>query len=180
MKDVQKFADDLRAKMVEVQKLTKKIPDYVAGAAEKMKDANFAAQGFVVGGSARPCWKKRKKESSRTQGKRILHNTGTLQNSVKIKALSDRVTVGVDLSKVPYAKAHNEGGKIIQHVRPFTRGRKLAENIRTHRRVLVGGQQVKGFTRRINMPKRQFLGYSPDIFKSSDKDIRREFDKIFK
>lgn len=180
MRDIRMFTGDLRAKMVEVRKLNKKIPVYVAGAAGRMKDANFSAEGFVVDGSARPRWKKRKKESARTTGKRVLHGTGILQNSVKIEALSDRVIVGVDLSKVPYAKAHNEGGRITQHVRPFTRGRKQASNIKTRRRVLVGGQQVKGFTRRVDLPKRQFIGYSPDIFKSAGKDIRRAFDKIFK
>lgn len=169
MRDVQKMAEDLRGKMVEVQKLNKKIPAYVAGAAERMKDANFSAQGFVENGTARPRWKNRKQETGRTRGKRILHGTGTLQNSVKVKALTDKVTVGVDLSTVPYAKVHNDGGRVIQYVRAHTR-----KHWKTGKRY-----QVRGFSRKLSMPQRRFLGYSPDIFKSAEKDVRREFDKIF-
>lgn len=170
MRNVQKMADDLRAKMTKVQILNKKIPAYVAGAAERMKDANFSAQGFVENGTARPRWKNRRQETTRTRGKRILHNTGTLQNSVKVKALSDRVTVGIDLTKVPYAKVHNDGGRVVQYVRPHAR-----KHWKTGKRY-----QVRGFSRKLNVPQRKFLGYSPDIFKSAEKDIRHEFDKIFK
>lgn len=178
MRDIQKFASDMKAKAAKFNRLPRKISVYIAGAAEKMKDANFSAGGFITNGVTRPRWKKRRVETRRSRGKRVLFDTGTLQNSVKSKALADRVSVGVDLTKVPYAKAHNEGGRIIQHVRPFTRKRKQATNIKTRRRVLTGGQQVRGFVRRINMPKRQFLGYSPDIIKIADKDIQREINKI--
>lgn len=180
MRDIQKFAADMRARAAKFNGFSRKIPVYIAGAAEKMKDANFSAEGFIENGTARPRWKKRKVETTRSKGKWVLFDTGTLQNSVKSKALADRVSVGVDLGKVPYAKAHNEGGRITQHVRPFTRKRRRATNIRTRRRVLVGGHQVRGFVRRIYMPKRQFLGYSPDIIKIVDKDIQREIDKVLK
>ena len=65
----------------------------------------------------------------------------------------------VDLGKVPYARIHNEGGRVSQYVRPFSRviqGRK---------------QQVSGFFRRATYPRRQYLGISPDIFVSAHKDI---------
>ena len=65
----------------------------------------------------------------------------------------------VDLGKVPYARIHNEGGRVSQYVRPFSRvirGRK---------------QQVAGFFRRATYPRRQYLGISPDIFISAHKDI---------
>lgn len=62
-------------------------------------------------------------------------------------------------AKVPYARIHNEGGRVSQYVRPFSRvirGRK---------------QQVAGFFRRATYPRRQYLGISPDIFVSAHKDI---------
>ena len=170
MQDIRKLAEDLRSKSDEVRRLQKRIPRYVAAAAEKMKDANFSAQGFVENGSTRPRWKKRKHENPLTRGRRSLYGTGNLQNNVRAKALADRVSVGVDLTKVPYARMHNEGGQFVQYVKAHTRRHR-----KTGRRY-----QVQGFSRKINMPQRKYLGYSPDIFKSAEKDIRHEFDKIFK
>lgn len=169
MQDIRKLADDLCGKMAKVRQLQQKIPRYVAGAAEKMKDANFAAQGFVENGTARPRWKKRKVETHLTRGKRILSGKGILQNSVKVQAMADRVTVGVDTGKVPYAKVHNEGGRIIQYIRPHTR-----KHWKTGKRF-----QVRGFSRKLDMPQRKYLGYSPDIFKAAQKNIDYEFNKIF-
>ena len=169
MKDIKELAEDLRKQSAQVKILQRNIPKYIASAADKMKDANFSAQGFIENGTARR-WKKRKRETQLSQGKRILHSTGILQESVKSQALSNRVTVGVDLSKVPYAKAHNEGGRIIQHVKPHHR-----THYKTGKRF-----QVKGFTRRLNMPQRKFMGYSPDIIKITEKNLNYEFGKIFK
>lgn len=170
MQDIRKMADGFKAKSDKIRQLQKRIPRYIAGAAEKMKDANFSAEGFVINGSARPRWKKRKKENHLTRGRRILYGMGNLQNNVKSKALADRVSVGVDLSKVPYAKVHNEGGRLIQYVRAHTR-----KHWKTGKRY-----QVRAFSRKLNIPQRKYLGYSPDILKIVEKDIHHEFDKIFK
>lgn len=169
MNDIRNLASDLRKKLRKVEELKSKIPKYVAGAAEKMKDANFSAQGFVENGNARPRWKKRKRETRLTQGRRILHGNGTMQDSVKVNALSDRIKVGVGLGYVPYAKLHNEGGNIIQQVRAHTR-----KHYKTGKR-----HQVRGFSRKMVMPQRKYLGYSPDIFKISDREISYQLRKIF-
>lgn len=168
MPDIKNLSSDLQEKIRKVRQIEKKVPRYMAGAAEKMKDANFSAQGFVENGTVRPRWKKRSKENHLTRGRRILHGTGTLQNSVKAKALSDRITVGVDLSKVPYAKIHNEGGRVIQYVRPHVR-----RHWKTKKRY-----QVRGFARKITMPQRKFLGYSPDLIKIVKRQLDYEFKKI--
>lgn len=170
MKDIRKMAEDLRAKSDDVRRLLRKVPKYVAGAAENIKDASFSAQGFVMNGAARPRWKKRKKETQLTRGRRILHGSGYLQNNVKAKALADRVSIGVDLSKVPYARIHNEGGRVVQYVKAHTRKHRKAGK----------RYQVQAFSRKLNMPQRKYIGYSPDIFKVADKNIRHEFDRIFK
>jgi len=168
--DLLKLKADLKQKASQMEELKRKIPKYFAIAAEDMAHANFSAQGFVVDGSASPKWKKRKKETSRTQGKRILSGTGYLQENIKAKALESYVKVGVDLSKVPYAQIHNEGGRLTQHVSAHYR-----TNSKTGKRY-----QVEPHSRKINMPQRKFLGYTPDIEKKAQKDIDYEMDKIFK
>lgn len=169
-RDIKQFGDDLRKKADQVARLRKKVPGIIAGAAEKMKDANFSAEGFVVGGSARPKWKKRKKETRLTQGRRILSGTGYLQNNVKVKASPTQVSVGADLSKVPYARLHNEGGRVTQYVRAHHR-----KNPKTGKRY-----QVRAHSRRITMPQRKFLGYSPDIHKIAKRELDYEYKKILK
>lgn len=75
-------------------------------------------------------------------------------------------------AKVPYARIHNEGGRVSQYVRPFSR-RLVSPNRNTGS---VGkpsrrGHPVAGFFRRATYPRRQYLGISPDIFISAHKDI---------
>ena len=138
--DYRKLTLDMQRRAAEMARVIQRdVPAYIAVAWERMKDANFSAQGFVRGGSAVPRWDKRKKETPRTSGKRILHATGTLQASVHFTPGAGQVRAWVDLGKVPYARIHNEGGRVSQYVRPFSRvirGRK---------------QQVAGFFRRASM-----------------------------
>ncbi len=169
-KDIQKLREDLKKKALAIEKLKKQTPGFVAGAAEKMKDASFSAEGFVVGGSARPKWAKRKVETRRSSGKRILHSTGYMQSNVKAKASVKQVRVGADLSKVPYARLHNEGGRVIQYVRAHHR-----KHWKTGKRY-----QVQPYARRITMPERKFLGYSPDIEKIVKKELDYELKRILK
>lgn len=105
------LAADMRKHAAEVSKMMEAAPRIIAGAAIKMKDANFSAQGFIENGKVANPWPKRKKETTRTEGKRVLHSTGTMQDSVKSKIAGRRIHLGVDLAKVPYAQIHNEGGK---------------------------------------------------------------------
>lgn len=169
-KDIQKIREDLRRTAGAIQKLKKQVPAFVAGAAEKMKDANFSAEGFVSGGSAKPRWAKRKAETRRSSGKRILHSTGYMQSNVRAKAALNQVRVGADLSKVPYAKLHNEGGRVVQYVRAHHR-----KHWKTGKRY-----QVQPYARWITMPQRKFLGYSPDIEKIVKKELDYELKRILK
>ena len=169
MIDYKNLTADMRRRMHEaVRMMNDEAPAFVAVAWEKMKDANFSAQGFVVKGTARPMWPPRKKETPATAGKRILHGTGILQSSVHFTPGKGLVRGWVDLGKVPYARVHNEGGTIIQDVRPFSRETRF------------GTQQVRGFSRKLTYPKRQYLGFSPDIFATAEKDIKTRLDRIFK
>lgn len=105
------LAEDMRRHAAEVNRMMQAAPRIIAGAAMKMKDANFSAQGFIENGSVANPWPRRKKETTRTQGKRVLHGIGTMQDSVKSRIAGKRISLGVDLAKVPYAQIHNEGGK---------------------------------------------------------------------
>ena len=184
--DYRKLTLDMQRRAAEVARVIQRdVPAYIAVAWERMKDANFSAQGFVRGGSAAPRWDKRKKETPLTSGKRILHATGTLQASVhftpgagdwcrrtKIPAAWENRPAWVDLGKVPYARIHNEGGRVSQYVRPFSR-RLVSPNRNTGSlgKPSRRGHPVSGFFRRATYPCRQYLGISPDIFISAHKDI---------
>lgn len=171
--DYRKLTLDMQRRAAEMARVIQRdVPAYIAVAWERMKDANFSAQGFVRGGSAAPRWDKRKKETPRTSGKRILHATGTLQASVHFTPGAGQVRAWVDLGKVPYARIHNEGGRVSQYVRPFSRrlvspNRNAGSVGKPSRR----GHPVAGFFRRATYPRRQYLGISPDIFVSAHKDI---------
>lgn len=170
MKDVRLIAADMAKRQAEVERfLAKDFPQLVAGAAERIKDASFRAQGFVVNGSPRPRWAKRSRENNRSRGKRVLHSSGTLQSSVKARAVGQTVRVGVDVGLVPYARVVGEGGRIQQYVKPHHRKNPRGKRI-----------QVRGFSRKLSFPARPYIGYSPDIFKSAERDAKITFDKIFR
>ena len=81
-----------------------------------------------------------------------------------------KVAIGVDVGLVPYARVMGEGGRIQQYVKPHHR-----KNPRGGKRV-----QVRGFSRKLTYPARPYIGYSPDIFRSAERDAKPMFDKIFR
>lgn len=159
----------LQHKLAQLADLRNKVPKIVAGAVEKMKDANFSAQGFVENGTASPRWAKRKIDTRKTVGKKVLFNTGYLQNNIKVIAFPAKVIAGVDGKKVPYAHMHNEGFHGMINVRSHHR-----THYRTKKRY-----QVKEFAKRMEMPQRKYLGYSPDILKITQKEVNYQLKKIF-
>ena len=93
------------------------------------------------------------------------------------------VMVGTD---VPYAEAHNEGAKIRGSFRVASHTRK-AHKVKAH---TVGGRKrraasrkaakVQSHTREVNItiPQRQFIGPSPDVIKSVEREVFRMIDNI--
>jgi phage gpG-like protein len=117
----------------------------------------FKEQAWL--GSTKEPWAPRKKNSwskKSRAGRSILIDKGRLRRATRIvNANMNTVAIGND---APYARAHNEGyrGTITQNVGAFSRKSK------------VGGKvAVKAHSRRIdqNIPKRQFMGYSPILDK---------------
>ncbi|MFK5855389.1 MAG: phage virion morphogenesis protein [Bacteroidota bacterium] len=124
------------------------------------------------------------KAAKRDNGRAILVRTGKLRNSIKVKSASaNHVIIG---SNISYASAHNFGFKgnvrVKQHTRKI-RGRVTTQNIETRRKssrmVTTGSATVKSYTRKANIPQRQFMGNSHTLNMKFDKVILRAINKSF-
>lgn len=112
--------------------------------------------------------------------------TGRLKRSIhKISSGDNYVIIGTD---VPYAKIHNEGGKIQKtvYVSAYTRKKTKAKsvNLRTRkasRKKVDTGQsiKVKSYVRKMNLhlPKRQFLGRSRALEIRLQRHLKKEIQK---
>lgn len=112
-------------------------------------------------------WKQRKPGAARNRGRNLLVDTGRLRRSVRItRTTSDTVVVGSD---VPYAKAHNDGFRGVVSVSAHQRTRYTRSTAEvptrrgtSRRTVMAAGSTytVKAYSRKMNMPRRRFLGES--------------------
>ena len=96
----------------------------------------------------------------------LLVRSGALVNSIRVSSVTpQRVVVSAGNSKVPYARAHNEGfiGSVV---------------VKPHQRRLKNGkvQQVRSHQRRMSLPRRQFLGRCAEL----DATLKREAENLFK
>jgi phage gpG-like protein len=170
MRSLSELARDFKAMRAAYQKLHIDTPRIMGVIAVKVAKANFDKQGFDDG-CVKP-WQKRKKSTdirySGGRGKKgksnykgsvfsagnpILKQTGNLYDGIHYIVSSNKVSVGVNLNTIPYAKIHNEGGTI-----------------------KVFGK----YTAR--MPKRQYLGWSPRLsmeIKAEIKTRRKQAFKLF-
>lgn len=97
---------DLRPLMNAFKKSSKKLPKVLGNAAVKHFQDNFRAEGFVDQSVDK--WVRRKRETKRSRGKKILQNTGRLRRSIKrLSTTFGRIVVGT--RGVDYANIHNEG-----------------------------------------------------------------------
>ena len=145
----------------------------------------FKQQGWL-GNSLDP-WVKRRNNKGRNSGRAILVDTGRLRRSIRIVSVSTGiVTIGTD---VPYARAHNEGFRGIVNVRAHTRNRftkeklgsgkftkKGKERMKTVQRI-SGSSNVIAHTRKVNIPRRQFMGESPYLTKLLQRRLQAELMK---
>lgn len=118
-------------------------------------------------------WKARAKETAKNKGKNILMQSGTLRNSIRItNENAQGVTIG---SNVIYAKIHNEGSKETVQVRAHERAigsvdiTELNKRGKPKKKAIT--TPVKAHSRKMNMPKRQFMGVSQTL-------INRQTDMI--
>lgn len=146
---------------------------------------SFQRQGWL-GNSVEP-WRQRRGNSKRNKGRAVLVQSGRLRRSIRITGISGGVvTIGTD---VPYAKAHNEGFKGVVNVKEHTRNRfgkekigsgKFTKNgkerMKTVQRI-TGSGAVKAHTRKVNLPRRQFMGESPYLTKILQRRLTAELMK---
>lgn len=136
-----------------------------------------------LGHSTEP-WQRRKNNKGRNQGRALLVQSARLKRSIRITRISGlTATIGTD---VPYARAHNEGFKGTVSVKAYTRNRYKKEKVgsgkytkagkermKTVRRI-SGATEVKAHTRRVNLPRRQFMGHSPVLEKQLQRKLQAE------
>lgn len=144
------------------------VPDIVAETAVEYFKESFDKKSF----NGNP-WAPAKKPRSNGS---LLVDSGTLVNSIEPRMITpERVIISAGHTKAPYAMAHNEGYTGSVRVEPFTRtteGRSVdvpthtrkGKTIKAHTWNIPGGeQQVKAFTRKMNLPQRQFMGMSDEL-----------------
>jgi len=129
-------------------------------------------------------WKPRKKKDKGRGKRALLVKSGALRNSIHVKS-STLSSVIISTPK-KYAAVHNFGFNGTVKVRAHSRrvfGRAKMSNIKSHRRSSVkftaGTHRVKAHTRKMNIPQRQFMGYSNTLHKKFVKAIFRRIDKTF-
>lgn len=145
----------------------KKLPKIVGNEVVNFSKENFNRQGFLDSSVQR--WRPRRNNKGR--GRAILVKSARLKRSIRITKIdTDVVAVGSD---VTYAKVHNEGFNGVVNVKGHSRklyGKSkiysLSELTKTGRRksktvsFQVGESNVSSHTKRMRMPKRQFIGNS--------------------
>lgn len=152
-------------------------------------DRNFERQGFF-----NEAWERRK--SPVRPGGTILVDTGTLRRSVRSRITGDGITFYTDL---PYADIHNEGGeiKVTPKMKRFfwakhyeatgAFGRKkdgTKRNDKRNRRLSTEAEfwkflALKKAGTTIKIPRRQFLGNSPEVEEIVRKIIEEDIENYF-
>lgn len=132
------------------------LPLVLANQAERFFQDSFKKEGWDNNGITK--WQPRKRNRTlRDVTRNILVKSGRLRRSIMVQEANfNRIVIGSD---VPYAKTHNDGDKSTVYVRAGKR---------------------KGHTRKMNMPKRQFIGNSHTLEQQQIKVITKVLDEIWR
>lgn len=148
-----------------LQKAVSELPTVLVNEAVNWTKNNFTRQGFP--GKSFDRWRARKQSAARNQGRAILIDTGRLKRSIrKIATGPLQATFGTD---VPYARAHNYGFKGTVNVKAHKRATIGTIKVSTgksdqpfqKKKTITGYGTVKAHQRKMNLPQRRFIGYSP-------------------
>ncbi len=136
-------------------------------------------------------WKKRQNESKKNKGRGILIQSGRLRRSIRVAYRSGNIIVIA--TDVPYARAHNEGFKGTVTVKAHKRNQYTEKkvgtgvySIRTRKerkkrvKEVTGQISVKSHTRKMKLPKRQFMGESHYLSKRFERIMLAEINKALK
>lgn len=147
---------------------------------------NFKRQGWL--GARLTPWRQRRNRNR--AGRAILIKSGRLRRSIRVVSASKGVViVGSD---VPYAKAHNEGFRGVVTVKGHTRGKYTKSKVGTGKFTKKGNERkktvttqtgqyaVKSHRRRMNVPKRQYIGRSQYLIKILERRLAAEIMKGYR
>lgn len=153
-------------------------------------DQNFERQAFFS-----QAWQRRKRPI-RNEGRAILVDTGQLRRSIKSRINGDTIAFYTDL---PYAAIHNDGGEIVvtQKMKRFfwhkyyqatgAFGRKKDGSQRNDKRTIQLSDEaqfwkflaLKKVGTTIRIPRRRFLGASPEVEKAVRDIIEENLQQYF-
>lgn len=153
-------------------------------------DQNFERQAFFS-----QAWQRRK-SPIRNEGRAILVDTGQLRRSIKSRINGDTIAFYTDL---PYAAIHNDGGEIVvtQKMKRFfwhkyyqatgAFGRKKDGSQRNDKRTIQLSDEaqfwkflaLKKVGTTIRIPRRRFLGASPEVEKAVRDIIEENLQQYF-
>lgn len=164
-----------------------RFPVLAATVAENFFKDSFNQQGWS--GETQEMWKKRQTDkNTHDSGRAILVKSGRLKRSIRrIRADWQAIIVGTN---EPYAEIHNDGFRGTEHVRQHFRiGTKKAvtrykkdntasKSKSAFKRIKGREHQVKAHMRRMNMPRRRFIGNSPFLNQRIDRVFVNEFQKL--
>lgn len=122
-------------------------------------------------------WKPAKYHNSRGS---LMVRSGALQSTIRaVKVSPDEVIIRAGSDKVPYARIHNEGGTIKQ--KPTAKQRRF---FWAQSRNATGADIWKNAARakeiHIPIPRRQFIGKSPELNKQINTRLKAIHKRIFK
>lgn len=152
---------DFINKLKKLSRVIDRLPSRATVVAVNFSKERFVRKNWVD--TSREPWKNRERKDRGS----LMVRTGRLKRSIrKLQITSSYILIGTD---VPYAKIHNEGGRINKtvtvrkHQRRITRGRGGTETVKSH-------------TRKMNLTirKRQFLGDSAVLRRRLERMIEKD------
>jgi phage gpG-like protein len=149
---------DLNKVLKNLEQVKRQLPDEMANLSLRFFQNSFRISGWNDGGISP--WRQRKRPDPK--GRKILVVRGNLKRSVQIKSKTfERIVIG---SYLPYSEVHNEGFTGVQQVGTYKRR---------------DGATVKAHSRRMTIPKRQFMGESRTLKQQQIDRILKMIDKAF-
>lgn len=157
------------ADLIELKQFFKRLPRLAGGYYLDHFRSSFKRQGWQ--NKTFKSWKPRAHPLRKKRA--LLVKSGRLSRSLFMRHSGMRVVIS---TAVPYARVHNEGGRVQasvqvrRHKRRYKRGRKTT---------MVS---VKAHKRRVDftMPQRQFMGNSRAVDDQIGKAIEEQLDKYFR
>jgi phage gpG-like protein len=168
-----KHSSSIKKAIERVKRAQKAIPVKVSQLAVAHFKRSFVQGGFEDESIDK--WKERKPGAKRNKGRAILVDTGALKKGIVKQVSGANVKVHVIGPGAAYADVHNFGFRGVQYVKPHKRQAIMKRKVqgsfqgtakkRRAKTIEIMGRRhnVKGFSRKVNLPKRQFIGKSAKL-----------------